>query len=606
MTEPVASHAAPAAAPLHSRDYWETVWGQFRKRRSARVALVLLLLLYAVAIYAPFLANDRPLLFEGTDAGAYRKARRELLTTSAALVDVARGGRAAHQASLAQARERGAALTGKERDAWLRGRREERTFEQRLAGERQGLAVRVATMRRQLAEPDAAPLQPVVASADALVAAALADAADDVEQHARALVVAVEDARDALDARPADEADPAAGRPPLQAFRELPVLAAISAGEVYLMALWALVLTWPLWSRGTDRWLLAGDPIRRRRARRPKALALVLLPLVPALVWALGEGGGSLALGSAHKAGLSEGSMHAERVVHTPIPFGMAEQNHTEVFRPPTWAPSARISDDGYYLSGPRSARVDSMTGMPIRGEVVEIRVGEPALNAGTRHVLGTDSLGRDIFSRLVWGARVSLSVGLVSTVILVLIGTVLGALAGYFGGWVDTLISRVIEVFQCFPVFFLILIVVAFVGQGIVYIMLAIGLFRWTGVARLVRGEFLRLREQDFVVASRALGAGDGRTIFRHVLPNAMGPVLVSATFAVASGILTESALSFLGFGVQLPVPSWGSLLIESSSAEHWWIQVFPGAFIFLTVILYNVFGEGVRDALDPRLKEA
>jgi peptide/nickel transport system permease protein len=132
------------------------------------------------------------------------------------------------------------------------------------------------------------------------------------------------------------------------------------------------------------------------------------------------------------------------------------------------------------------------------------------------------------------------------------------------------------------------------------------LGVTRWTGVARLVRGEFLRLRQQDFVVASVALGAPQRRTIFRQILPNAMGPVLVTATFSVATGILTESALSFLGFGVQLPIPSWGSLLIESRSPEHWWIQIFPGVIIFLTVVLYNLLGEGVRDALDPRLKSA
>jgi len=153
--------------------------------------------------------------------------------------------------------------------------------------------------------------------------------------------------------------------------------------------------------------------------------------------------------------------------------------------------------------------------------------------------------------------------------------------------------------------VFFLILIVVSFVGASILNIMLAIGIFRWTGVARLVRGEFIRLRGQDFVVASQALGVRSLRTIFRHVLPNALGPVLVAATFAVASGILTESALSFLGFGVKLPIPSWGSLLVESRNPEYWWIQIYPGLLIFITVILYNLVGEGVRDALDPRLKE-
>ena len=237
----------------------------------------------------------------------------------------------------------------------------------------------------------------------------------------------------------------------------------------------------------------------------------------------------------------------------------------------------------------------------------MEVRAGEPPRNATHRHPLGTDSLGRDLTSRMIWGARVSLSVGLVSTILLVFIGVTLGSIAGYYGGWIDVIISRVIEIVQCFPVFFLILIWVAFTQQtGIVPIMVVIGIFRWTGVARLVRGEFIRLRGQDFVLASQALGVGDRRTIFRHVLPNAMGPVLVAATFAVASGILTESALSFLGFGIQLPIPSWGSIVNESKAAEHWWIQIVPGLLIFITVMLYNLLGEGVRDALDPRLKKA
>jgi peptide/nickel transport system permease protein len=204
----------------------------------------------------------------------------------------------------------------------------------------------------------------------------------------------------------------------------------------------------------------------------------------------------------------------------------------------------------------------------------------------------------------LVWGARISLAVGLVSTMIFVFIGTVIGSIAGYYGGRIDMLISRVIEIFQTFPVFFLILIMVAFVGPSIMNIMIVIGLLSWTGVARLVRGEYIRLRQQDFVVASRALGVSSARTIFRHILPNAMGPVLVAATFGVATGILIESTLSFLGFGIKLPIPSWGSLFIESRSAEHWWIQVYPGVLIFVTVVMYNLFGEGVRDALDPRLK--
>ena len=195
------------------------------------------------------------------------------------------------------------------------------------------------------------------------------------------------------------------------------------------------------------------------------------------------------------------------------------------------------------------------------------------------------------------------------STALLVVIGVVVGSIAGYFGGRTDIAISRIIEVVQSFPAFFLILTAVAMIPEDKLHPIFAITFFiaivRWTGVARLVRGEFLRLKEQDFVMASRALGFSSGRVIFKHVLPNALGPVLVAAAFSVAAGILTESAISFLGLGIQLPIPSWGSILNEArGQVEYWWVQIFPGVLIFLTVFCYNVVGEGVRDALDPRRK--
>jgi peptide/nickel transport system permease protein len=181
------------------------------------------------------------------------------------------------------------------------------------------------------------------------------------------------------------------------------------------------------------------------------------------------------------------------------------------------------------------------------------------------KHFLGTDEQGRDVAARLIYGARISLSVGFVAVGIYVLIGIILGALAGYFGSWVDVLLSRLIEIMICFPTFFLILTVLAFVGPSIYNVMIVIGLTGWTGIARLLRGEFLKLREADFVQAAKALGASSGRIIFRHLLPNAITPIFVSATFGIASAILTESALSFLGLGVQPPDPSWGHMLSNS-----------------------------------------
>jgi peptide/nickel transport system permease protein len=220
---------------------------------------------------------------------------------------------------------------------------------------------------------------------------------------------------------------------------------------------------------------------------------------------------------------------------------------------------------------------------------------------------LGTDDLGRDVLTRILYGARISLLVGFVAVGIATAIGIVLGALAGYYGKWIDATLMRFVDIMLCFPTFFLILAVIAFLEPSIWNIMIIIGLTGWMGVARLVRAEFLSLRERDFVQAARALGASDRRIIFRHLLPNALSPVLVSATLGVAGAILTESALSFLGIGVQPPTPSWGNMLIvgKQTLGTAWWLSAFPGVAILLTVLGYNLLGEGIRDALDPRIRE-
>ena len=235
------------------------------------------------------------------------------------------------------------------------------------------------------------------------------------------------------------------------------------------------------------------------------------------------------------------------------------------------------------------------------------IDIGQRLLPPGWAHPLGTDDLGRDVLVRMLYGARISLLVGFVAVGISTLIGIFLGALAGYYGGWVDALMMRFVDIMLCFPTFFLILAVIAFLDPSIWNIMIVIGLTSWMGVARLVRAEFLSLRQRDFVLAAQALGASDRRLIFRHILPNAMSPVLVSATLGVAGAILTESALSFLGIGVQPPTPSWGNMLIigKQTLGSAWWLSVFPGLAILITVLGYNLLGEGIRDALDPRLKE-
>ncbi len=222
----------------------------------------------------------------------------------------------------------------------------------------------------------------------------------------------------------------------------------------------------------------------------------------------------------------------------------------------------------------------------------------------GDAHLLGTDDLGRDVLSRMIHGARVSLTVGLLATLIAVVVGSFFGAIAGYYGGAADWIVSRTIEVVLCFPFIFLVLGIVALFKPSMSTLMIALGLTSWTSEARYVRSEFLRIRESEFAQAARASGARDGRIIFRHLLPNALAPVIVSASFGVAAAILTESALSFLGLGVPLPTASWGSIL--ASAREHidyaWWLVLFPGMAIFTTVAAFNIVGERLRDTLDPR----
>jgi len=221
-------------------------------------------------------------------------------------------------------------------------------------------------------------------------------------------------------------------------------------------------------------------------------------------------------------------------------------------------------------------------------------------------HLLGTDGIGRDVLAGLVHGARISLSIGFVAAGIAIIIGVLLGAASGYFGGWVDITISRIIEIFLNFPTFFLIITIVAFMQSNIFMVMAVIGITGWTGIARLTRGEVLRVRSMEYTTAANAMGFSNWRIIIRHVLPNSLAPVLVSASFFVAGAILTESALSFLGFGVPATIVTWGSVLNEARGATYaWWLAVFPGFAIFLTVLSYNLIGEGLRDALDPRLRD-
>jgi len=221
-------------------------------------------------------------------------------------------------------------------------------------------------------------------------------------------------------------------------------------------------------------------------------------------------------------------------------------------------------------------------------------------------HWLGTDGFGRDILSRVIWGGRVSLEIGLLASGLSLLVGSLLGGVAAYFGGAVDTGIMRVADVFMAIPALFLILVVVALFGAGLLNTAVVIGLVTWAQVARVVRAECLSLRAREFVDAARALGASHRRILARHLLVNALPVIIVQATLLLGQTILIESGLSYLGLGAQPPLPSWGNMIVEGRQflASAWWVATFPGIAIFVTVLGFNLFGDGLRDALDPRLR--
>jgi peptide/nickel transport system permease protein len=235
----------------------------------------------------------------------------------------------------------------------------------------------------------------------------------------------------------------------------------------------------------------------------------------------------------------------------------------------------------------------------PIAQDLTQRLQGPTAL-----HWMGTDDLGRDVFSRLLTGTRISLSVGFVAVGISVLVGTVLGLLAGFFGGRLDAFLMRWVDVMLSIPTLFLILAVLAFLGPNIYNVMIIIGLTSWPGLARLVRGECLSVREREYIQAAKLSGVSTTRLLFVHILPNVIAPILVSATLGVGGAILTESALSFLGLGVQPPMPSWGNILSIGRDYLHiaWWLSLFPTLAILVTVLAFNLLGEGLRDVLDPR----
>lgn len=219
-------------------------------------------------------------------------------------------------------------------------------------------------------------------------------------------------------------------------------------------------------------------------------------------------------------------------------------------------------------------------------------------------HLMGTDSLGRDLLTRILYGGRVSLTIGLLATVTSITIGTAIGGVAGYYGRWIDGVLMRAVDVVRSFPRLFLLILFAVLFGGKLFTVIVVLGLLSWTTTARLVRAMFLSLKERDFVLAARAIGAGDRDIMVRHILPNAIAPIIVAATLGVAATIIAESTLSFLGLGVQPPTPTWGNMLKDATTdmGQAPWTAIFPGFAIFLAVVSINFIGDGLRDAFDPR----
>lgn len=548
MTSALTSTTNSQASAQQSQ--WALIKREFCKRRMAVAAWLILVALVSASVFAPILANDRPLYYVGINRFEFRETARSLRGLIGQLANA--GAEPANKSELVRSARLQFKLMSVELDS---------ESSARLHGIRDRF-------------------EAALKEADRSTGA----------KQLRALVPELRPLLESLETK-------------LVVRRHWPVFEALTWADLGFMVATLLLLTYPVWRR----WVA---PPSVETGSKRITLVVCLVPAVCSLGWwwivpvRVDRTNYKSALLAAADVDQKAPTVFYS-VVWPPIAYGIDEYDLAGKSSPPVWYPESWRP----YKSVTAAKREDSLPG----GDG-----GSPGSNGrpesakrevsrwNTPHFLGTDKLGRDVLCRMLWGGRVSLSVGIVAVAIYVTIGIIVGALAGYFRGFWDLMISRIIEVVICFPSFFLILTIVAMVGPGLLNIMIVIGLTGWTGIARLVRGEFLRLVDQEFVLAGKALGYSPVRLIFRHVLPNAMAPVLVSATFGIAGAILTESGLSFLGLGISIPTPSWGSLLADGREAlEHApWLIHFPGLAIFITITAYNLIGEALRDAADPRLR--
>lgn len=560
-------------------------------RSGPRRAAFVLWMLVGLAALAPFVASDLPWYVRAVDREEVEGALRSLAPLARSCDRLARTSDAEYEAT----RLAGATTTRAEA----------------LALERGAVALRFAVVDAALEGGDAIARGLLV---DALEARALTDGRE-LGPVAEAYVAQARIVEEAEGARSSASGVGSAGNGlrtagggRFVARARWPLLAALDGASVFLVFAW-----------GALGVLLArGARAARGRGRAPSARVVggaLAASLGLALAWSALRPAEVRLDPRPWKARLASESVRVERAVFAPIAMGFAETNVTEAWRPPTWLASAERDEAGRYVRGARAAHsgangANGAGGLELPPTPVDVRPGEPARNSPWRHVLGTDGSGRDVLARLLHGARASLAVGFGAALLLALLGTLVGVVAGTLRGVVDLVLSRVLEVVVCFPAFFLVLAFAAVADPDVVppalSVALVIGGVGWTGVARLVRVRALELADAEFVLAARAQGLSSARILFAHVLPNAAAPALVALSFGVGSAILTESALSFLGLGVQIPVPSWGALAAESRSLAGWWTLVFPAACVLASSLAANVLGEGVRDALDPRAEAA